>query len=215
MKIAIIGAGNVGATLGLGWAHAGHEVVFGLRDASKPAYQALLTQAGPHVHATTPAMAAAGAEVVVIAVPFGASLEAVRGLGDLAGKILIDCTNPVGPDITWAPPPEGSSAQAIAAAAPGARVVKAFSTTGAENMRQPRLGDAIAANFLAGDDAQAKAVVVGLSRDLGMEPVDTGGLARAQQLESLAILWISLAYQQGLGRDFAFALARRTPVSAG
>jgi hypothetical protein len=101
-----------------------------------------------------------------------------------------------------------SAAEQVASWAKGARVVKCFNTTGAENMANPRFGADRAVMFLAGDDEAAKKSVVKLGEDLGFEMVDAGALSIARLLEPVAMLWIRLAFRRGLGRDFAFKLLR-------
>ena len=130
-----------------------------------------------------------------------------RGLADkLAGKIVIDCNNPLvwkeGP--VWTPPAEGSLAAAIAKAAPGARVVKAFNQFGAEYHKDPRGAQV----FLAADDAEAKKTVSEFSKNAGFDPIDAGPLRNAAVLENVAMLWIHLATVGGQGRDFAFHMKR-------
>src|SRR5262249_23186695 len=150
----------------------------------------------------------ADAEVVVLATPWDGAEQAVRAAGDLAGKILIDCTNPVGPGLSHAAPPSG--AEHVARWAPGARLVKAFNTVGYNVMEQPRFGDRAADAYLCGDDAAAKHTVAELARELGFEAVDCGPLAKAALLEALALLWISLARQgPRSAREIAFSLLRR------
>jgi NADPH-dependent F420 reductase len=206
MRIGIIGTGNVGGTLGRRWS-ALHEVAFGTRRTEDPAVHALVAATGGRARAASTREAAAFGDVVVLATPWDATLDAVRGAGDLAGKVLVDCTNPVGPGLRHALP-EGSASEAIAAATKGARVVKAFNTAGFEVFAEPRFGGETASLFLCGDDGRAKDTVAGLARELGMEPVDCGRLAQARRLEELALLWISLA-AQGQGRAHAFRLLRR------
>jgi len=97
MKIGIIGAGNVGGALGKGWAASGHEVKFGVRDPAKPEVTALLKQLGSAASASSVAEAAAFGEVVVLTTPWNATQTAIQSAGNLAGKILVDCTNPLKP----------------------------------------------------------------------------------------------------------------------
>lgn len=209
MRIGIIGAGSVGGALGRGWAKRGHEVVFGVRDPGKPEMAKLLHQA-EGARAASVAEAAAFGEVVVLATPWGGTRDAVQQAGDLAGKVLLDCTNPLTSDLSGLDVPPGSSAaQQIAAWAPGARVVKIFNTTGANNMADPIYDEQPATMFFCGDDGEAKAVASHLAADLGFEPIDAGPLREAPLLESLALLWIHLAYRQKLGREIAFQLMRR------
>lgn len=119
-----------------------------------------------------------------------------------------DATNPLTAKLELAVGFDGSAGETVARLAPGARVVKAFNTTGAENMANAR-GFAVKPMMpVAGDDAAAKDAVRKLAEELGFEAVDAGPLAMSRQLEPLAMLWIKLAYAQGLGRNFAFALAR-------
>ncbi len=177
------------------------------RDPEDPQARALAEEVEADL--ATPVESARGADLVVLAVPGGAAVEAARALGDLAGKILLDTTNPVGPGLLPTPDPAGRSlAERVAEAASGARVVKGFHTLAAEHMGQGRLDGRPAALFLCGDDADAKAAVAGLAEGLGFEAVDVGGLDRARLTEPLALVWITLAVRQGLGRDFAFALLR-------
>jgi hypothetical protein len=206
MRIAIIGTGNIGGTLGRRWA-ARHEVAFGTRRPEDAKVQALVAAAGGSARAASAHEAAAFAEVVVLATPWSAALEAVRSAGDLAGKVVVDCTNPVGPGLRH-DLASGSGAQTIAAEIPSARVVKAFNTAGYEVFADPRFGTEAASLFLCGDDPAAKDTVAGLARELGMEPVDCGPLGQARRLEELALLWISLA-AQGQGRSHCFRLLRR------
>lgn len=210
MKIGIIGAGTVGGTLGRGWAAKGHEVFFGVRDPSKAEVGRAVADAGPGARTGAVADAGSFGEAVVLATPWQAVRSALEAAGDLAGKVLVDCTNPLKPDLSGlAVGPDGSGGEQVAAWAPGARVVKAFNTTGAENMADPRYGEGRLTMLLAGDDAAAKETVARLAEDLGFEALDAGSLAASRHLERLALLWIHLAYRQGLGRGFGFRLVRR------
>jgi predicted dinucleotide-binding enzyme len=208
MRIGIIGAGNVGGALGGGWARKGHEVTFGVRHPEDPKVKKLLEETG--ARAASPAEAAAGAEVVVLATPWDATESAVRGAGDLAGKVLFDATNPLAPNLSGLTHGfDTSAAEQIASWAPGARVVKIFNTTGANNMANPDFHGTAATMFYCGDDAGAKSTAHQLAADLGFDPVDAGNLEQARLLEPLALLWIRLAYLQGMGREIAFKLMKR------
>ncbi len=209
MKIGIIGSGNVGKTLGEAWAKKGHQVLFSFsRDLhTLRAYAAGL---GENASAGTPAEAVTYGEVVLFAPPWPAVEDALQAAGSLKGKILIDCTNPLKPDLSGLALGHTTSAgEEIARRVTGARVVKAFNTTGAENMKSPQFGSQRAAMLICGDDAGAKAVVSDLVRDVGFELVDAGALHIARLLEPLAMLWIHLAYGQQMGTGFAFGLLRR------
>ena len=210
MKIGIIGAGNIGGTLGRAWAAKGHEVVFGVRDPRGPKVQELVKATGGKARAASPAEAAAHGEVVLLATPWAAAQAALRGAGDLTGKILIDATNPLRPDLSGLTLGHTTSAaEEVARWAPGATVVKAFNTIGAQHMANPRFGTQSASMLICGDDAAAKKAVLALAEVLGFDPVDAGPLTQARLLEPLAMLWISLAYAYGHGADIAFKLLRR------
>jgi len=204
MRIAVIGTGHVGGALGTGWARAGHDVIFGARDPEGSNAQLLPAKVAGKTRLMSLADAVASAEVVVLAVPGPAVADALREISaGLPGKILIDCTNPgVGPSA-------GSGGERVARLAPGAKVVKAFNTTGFENMENPQYGNGSVTMFYAGDDADSKRVVHGLAKDLGFDPVDAGGLSQARALEMLASFWGALAYGQKMGRGIAFRLLRR------
>ena len=209
MKIAVIGAGNVGGALGTLWAGKGHEVVFGVRDPKSAKVAALAKSSG--ARAASLVEAASDAEIVVLATPWPAAEEAIRSAGNLAGKILVDCLNPIRPDLSGLLiGTDNSAAEEVARWAPEAKVVKAFSTIGAENFANPRFGSENASMFIAGDDPAAKAAVGALAAELGFDVVDTGPLVAARWLEPLAMLWVHLGYRQGLGTTgHAFKLLRR------
>lgn len=205
MKIGIIGAGNVGGNLGVRLAKSGFAVRFGLKDGKDAA--ALLARArteGPGgATAGTVEEAAKSSDVVFVAVPANVAVDIARSLaGVLAGKVVVDCNNGLtwkdGP--VWAPPAEGSLAQAIAKAAPGAKVVKAFNTFGAEHHLDPHLTGEPATVFMAADDVGAKKTVAEIATKAGFHPVDAGPLRNAGVLENVAILWIHLAMAGGKGR---------------
>lgn len=209
MSVAIIGTGNVGGALGVRLARAGYAVRFGAREGKD--LEDLLVRAGEGAVATSPVEAVAGAEVVVLAVPGAAAVEAATALGDLTGKVLVDCTNPVrweaGP--VWDPPAEGSNTAALARALPGARVIKAFSTFGAEFHADPGLAGGPVDVPIAGDDDAAREWVAGIAERAGFCPIDAGPLRNAAVLENLAVLWIHLATVGGRGRNAAFKLMSR------
>jgi 8-hydroxy-5-deazaflavin:NADPH oxidoreductase len=208
-RVAIIGAGNVGGGLGVRLSNSGLPVKFGVRPGTD--VKALLASC-KDATATAPEEAAAWGELVFLAVPGAVALEVARSLaGALAGKVVVDCNNPLvwkdGP--VWTPPPEGSLAAAIAKAAPGARVVKGFNTFGAEFHKDPSRAGVPADVFLAGDDAGAKKLVMDLAKQAGFRPVDAGPLRNAAVLENVAMLWIHLATVGGQGRDFTFVMQRK------
>jgi 8-hydroxy-5-deazaflavin:NADPH oxidoreductase len=210
MNIAIIGAGNVGGTLGKGWAKAGHEVIFGVRDASDSKLKELLAATGGRAKAASVKDAAASADVIALTVPWPAAQDALKSAGNLNGKILLDCTNPLKPDLSGLT--NGfttSGGEQVAAWAPGARVVKIFNTTGAGNMGNPVYAEGASVMLFCGDDAASKKTAAKLAADLGFDPYDVGPLQEARLLEPFALTWIHLAVFQKLGTNFAFRLVKR------
>ncbi|MCY1012967.1 NAD(P)-binding domain-containing protein [Nannocystis pusilla] len=208
--IAIVGPGTVGSAIARRLVAAGFKKVsFGVRSGSKIAEA--LAELDGKVTASLAPEAAAAADIVFLAVPGGVAVQAAHGLGDLRGKIVVDCNNPLtwsqGP--VWAPPPEGSITAALQAALPGARVLKAFNTFGAEFHADPKLGDTVVDVPIAGDDAEAKATLSALIQRAGFHPIDAGPLRNAAALENMAVLWIHLALVGGQGREVAFKLLRR------
>jgi hypothetical protein len=151
------------------------------------------------------------AEVAFLATPYQANADALAGL-NLTGKVLVDCTNPVGPGLTHGLQSRTSGAEEVQQLAPGAKVVKAFTIYGFENFqnsRYPGYGDVKPAMLIAGDDAPAKATVSKLCEDLGWRPVDVGPLSSSLHLEHMTLLWIKMGRVQGKGADFVWAMLER------
>jgi predicted dinucleotide-binding enzyme len=209
MKIAVIGAGNVGGTLGRRWSSAGHEVVFGVRDPGAEKIRRLIAACAEGTSAALPADAAADAEVVVLAIWWHVAEEVIRGLGDLAGKILIDCTNPLDEKLQLTHGHTESGGEMIADWAPTARVVKAFNTVPWEAMADPEYGGQRPTLFFCGGDEFAAETVRGLILDIGFEPCYVGGIEMSRYLEPLAALWIMACRVRQPGSDFAFRLIGR------
>lgn len=211
MNIGIIGAGNVGGTLGRRWAAKGHKVVFASRTPDSDKIRALIAEAGPLATAATAAAAASASDVLVLSTPWEAARQALQDCGDLAGKILIDATNPILPGLAGLSVGTASSAgEQVAAWAPGAKVVKALNSVGYNIMADPKFEAGRAVMFYCGDDWEAKSAVRGLLEELGFEAIDAGPLKQARLLEPFAMLWITLAYAQGFGREIGFAFLRRS-----
>ena len=209
MKIAVIGTGNVGVALGKRWAELGHQVTLGTRDPNSDKVQALLMTAEPNLGAAPVREAIARSEVVALATPWPAVQAIAESVEDWGDKIIVDCTNPIGPGFQLAIGGAISGAEQVAAWTRSGRVVKAFNTTGAENMADPIYQSQPITMFICGDDPEAKAAVSRLAGDLGFEVADTGGLAMARYLEPMAMVWIHLAIVRKQGRNIAFRLVRR------
>ena len=204
MRLAIIGTGNIGGGLGRAWAAKGHAITFGVRHVDDADTTALARAIGASV-ATIPA-SLADADVIVLATPFAAVPAVAAALPDWAGRLVIDCTNPIGPGFKLLHGHTDSGSEAVARLLPGARVVKSFSAQGAEVLAHPVYHGVAASNFYCGDDAEAKAVVKQLVEDVGFEAIDAGGLSSARFLEPITMLWITMS--RTLGRDFAFKVLR-------
>ncbi|MFE9659793.1 NAD(P)-binding domain-containing protein [Streptomyces sp. NPDC005955] len=199
MRIGVLGTGNMADALATHWVRAGHEVAVGGRDPDRA--QRLAQRIGPAAHPTGLDAAAGFGEVVLAALPFGAGAEVVRELrGVLAGRVLLDCSNPVGPGFRLLTGQGPSAAEQLAAAAPEARVVKAFNLCHEDvwRMRPPVFDGRPLAVPVCGDDPQALALVRALVRDVGCDPVAGGGLDRAGLLEATAALFISLWVGEGV-----------------
>jgi 8-hydroxy-5-deazaflavin:NADPH oxidoreductase len=192
MKIAIIGAGNVGRALATSFGRAGHQVVVTSRDPQHASDLAAAVEGA--TTAPSPSAAAKDADIVVLAVPFANVAELAIDLRRaVAGKPVVDVTNRMsfganGPDMDTAT----SNAEELAVLLPEAHVVKAFNTLFSSNQADPFVDGVNLDGFVAADDDGAKAAVLQLVQSIGLNPVDVGPLARARQLESMAFLNIAL-----------------------
>lgn len=202
MKIAILGAGNVGATLGKRFAEVGHEVFYGVRNPSELDEKDLGGKVG------TVGEVAKQAEIILLAVPFASVEFALSESGDLTDKIIIDATNPLefkdgGLHLTLGF--DTSGGEKVAEFAKGGRVVKCFNQTGFANMAKPENS----AMFVCGNDADANEIVRKLAQEIGFDAINIGDLSKSRLLEPLAALWIHLAFSTDLKRDFAFSIVRK------
>jgi len=208
MKIGIIGAGDVGGTLGTIWRQRKHEIMFGVRNLQSQNVQRL-AQMDKSLKFGDINEAVAFGDVILFAIPWTSVEETIRRSGNLSGKIVIDPTNPLTPDLKQLALEDTSVAERIADLAKGAKVVKAFNTIGAKTLDNLIFGSDRADLFICGDDIPSKRVVGELATDIGFDVVDVGSLANARMLENLALLWIELALRQELGPNIAFKLLRR------
>jgi 8-hydroxy-5-deazaflavin:NADPH oxidoreductase len=204
MRLGIIGAGHVGGTLGRLWESQGHDVRFGLREPSKESGGGL-----NHARMGTVADVAAFADVIVLAIPYDATADALKATGPLAGKTVIDCTNPLLPDLSGlALGTTTSAGEEVARLLPEAKVVKCFNTLGYTNFADPVFGGDKASMLYCGDDAGAKLIVAELGNQLQFDMLDAGPLSQSRWLEAMAMLWISMAYKYGGSQRSAFRLLR-------
>jgi predicted dinucleotide-binding enzyme len=207
MKIAIIGAGNVGKALAGRFAKAGHEIVFGVRDPAAARNASL-----PHPALAT-AQAAASSDAIVLSTSWAGTEAACRAMtlaGRIAGKLVLDCTNPLamGPSgRELAVAHTNSAGELVAGWCPGAHVYKAFNAVPAEVMVAPERMTVKPVVLVAGDDAARKPTALKLVEDTGFEVRDAGPMRNARMLEYLALLYLDLAMVRGMSRSFAFALS--------
>ncbi len=200
MSITILGAGNMAKGLAGLFSKAGYEVVIGARDLQKA--QASF---GANVRVTDVKTAAAASNIVVLAVPHDAAAATVATAGSVAGKTIVDITNPLTADYQGLTIGHTTSAaEEIQKLAPQAKVVKAFNTLFAQVLQNGgKVGGVAATVFIAGDDEAANAAVEEVVRKSGLTPVQTGGLKQARYIEPLGGLNVALGYGRGLGTDIA------------
>ena len=186
--VSIIGTGNMGPAIASVVSKGGNTVeLFGQSDADK----------------------ALTGEIVVLAVPYGAVAEVIAQRGaELAGKVVVDITNPVDFETfdSLVVPADSSATAVIAAALPQSRVVKAFNTTFAATLASGKVGDETTTVLIAGDDADAKALLAGIVTAGGLHAVDAGSLRRARELEALGYLQITLAAAEKIAWTAGFAV---------
>ena len=201
MQVLVIGTGNMGAGFVKQLRAAGHQVAVTARDPAKA--QAMAQQHG--AQAVPAAGAATGADAIVVATAYADAAAALRSLGDIGGKTVIDITNPLTPDFMGLTLGHSTSAaEEIAKAVPGADVVKGFNTVFAQVLAEgAALGGQKVTVFLASDSERAKQTARALAESMGFQTMDAGGLKNARYLEPLAGLNIYLGYGAGLGTGIA------------
>jgi predicted dinucleotide-binding enzyme len=193
-KIAIIGKGNVGKALAEGLRRAGNEVRFGSTDPKE-----------------SPSEVSAWADVVILAVPWGAHAEIARTIGSaLDGKPVVDVSNVLTPSFELALGFTTSEAEELQKLVPRAKVVKAFNTVFAQNMSTGRLRGERLTVLVAGEDAGTKGIVRKLAEGIGFDSVDAGPLKSARYLEPLGMLNITLGYGLKMGTDIGFRLVKKS-----
>jgi 8-hydroxy-5-deazaflavin:NADPH oxidoreductase len=204
MKVAIIGAGNVGKALATSITRAGHDVTL---TAKHPEHAEAAAEATGATTAATNVAAVTDADIVILAVPFAAAGEEVANeiRDDVAGKTIIDVTNPIKPDLSGLSTDDSSAAEELQKLLPDARVVKAFNTIFASNQANPtREVD----GYIAADDEGAKQQVISLVESIGFTALDVGPLSASRFLEGMALINIGLNAQNGWSWTSAWKLER-------
>jgi len=197
-RIAVIGAGNIGGTLGKKWAAAGHSVAFGVSDSNSKKVQAVRAELGPTASIGSVADALASADVALMAVP-GGVMDALiaANAAQLDGMTVIDAANRMGGG-------DMNSFATFRAQTPNARVYRAFNIYGWENFAGPVVGGAQADLFYCGPDSESRAVVERLISDVGLRPMCVGDADKVDVVDGVLRLWFALANGQHLGRHLAF-----------
>lgn len=204
LRIAVLGAGNIGGTIGRKWAHAGYQVTFGVQDPNGKNAQALRSELGERVKIGTVADAlSSNPDVVLLAVPGGAMEATIsQYASQLDGRILLDSANRMGAPVM-------NSFAALSQHAPQARIYRAFNIYGFENFANPEYQGVQADLFYCGSDGDSRPIVEQLISAVGLRPVYLGGIEQVGVVDSITGLWFSLAIGQKKGRHLAFKMLER------
>ncbi len=198
LRVAVLGAGNIGGTLGKKWAAAGHSVAFAVTDPNGQRAQAVRAALGNTVSIGSVADALASADIALMAVPGGVMDETIAAnAAQLDGKTIIDAANRMGGG------PLNSFAT-FQARTPNARVYRAFNTYGWENFADPIFGGTQADLFYCGPDGESRSVVERLISDIGLRPMRVGDADQVDVVDGVSRLWFALVFSQHMGRHLAF-----------
>lgn len=211
MKITFIGNGNVGGALANNLQKAGHQVTIALKELGGES-ETKAKELNQNFNLLEISKACGNADVVFLAVPFGAVEDALSSAGDLTGKIVVDCTNPVAAGFKHGLNNEKSGTEFVQELVPDAKVVKSFTIYGFENFidsNYPNYKEVRPAMLIAGNDTASKEIVRKINNDLGYDTVDTGDASQALHLEHMTLLWIKMARVQGKGSGFTWAILER------
>lgn len=206
MKVAVLGVGNVGGALARLWSQHGCEVSLTARTSAKAES---LRNKFPECSVVS-AEKLSEIDVIALCVPWSSAREALKPIGNLHGKVIVDCTNPLNQNASaLVVGGTDSAAEQIQTWYPEAHVVKAFNTLGSTLLGNGDFGGRLADGFYCGDDPAAKEKVAPLIKSAGLHPVDVGPLRTARYLEAMAMLWIDMTIQQQRGGNYAFKLMFR------
>ena len=211
MKIAFIGCGQVGAPLADHLQRAGHSVTLATSHPDSESVKKARSRNG-NLQVAAPKQAVGDAEVVFLATPFQANEAALAAVaGEIRGKILVDCTNPVGPGLRHGLNNVRSGSEMVASLVPDARVVKAFTIYGFENFEDSSYPgyNVKPVMMYCGEDPAAKEVIGKLIAQLGWDPLDVGGLEQALHLEHMTLLWVRMVRIMGHSPNIVWAALTR------
>ncbi len=211
MKIAFIGYGQVGSALADQLQRRGHQVTLAAHNPASDSVKAALSR-NPGLQVAAAKAAVAEAEVVFVATPYAAAAEALAAVApELVGKILVDCTNPVGPGLSHGLGSSSSGSERLQAQLPHTQVVKAFTIYGFENFENNVFPghNTKPVMMFCGRDAAAKAKVAQLISELGWEPLDVGGLEQALHLEHMTLLWVRMVRVHHHSPHMVWAVLKR------
>ena len=205
MNIAIIGTGNIGGRLAKAWANKDHRIFLGTRNPGEEKIKKIIATHPDKITAHSLKEAVGQAAVILVALPASMAFDGTKQLGDIKGKIIIDAMNAV----FRKPDGYNGTSEAIMAASGNDHIVKCFNWIGAENMDNPHYGNEVADMILCGNYTEDKSIVKKLAEDCGFNVYDIGGLDKEPITEQAALLWGSLAFGAGLGRNIAFKILKR------
>jgi predicted dinucleotide-binding enzyme len=205
MKLAFIGIGNVGFAIANNLQKKGHDIIVANNDENSETVKKALEQ-NPNFSVKKVQEAINETEVIFLATPFQANKEILKSL-KFNGKVLVDCTNPVGMSISHGLKSEISGSEKVQEWAPDAKVVKAFTIYGFENFINSSYPNynVKPVMMIAGNDSDAKTVVSKINSDLGYETLDTGKLDLALHLEHMTLLWVKMVRRDGHHPNFVWA----------
>ena len=208
MRIAVIGSGSVGAGVARSWSGLGHSVVIGSRSPESERVVSLVSEIRNGVSASGLAHSVAGADVIVLAVPWSAAEVSLAALGNLSGRVLLDATNPFVKGLSLGLGHDDSGGEQVARWAVGAHVVKALNIVDARLLDGRKLDDREISIPICGDDKDAKGVAGSLIAELGFDVIDAGKLEISRLLEPLCLLMIKMSMKKSLGNEIGFRVLR-------
>jgi predicted dinucleotide-binding enzyme len=211
MRITFIGYGRVGGPLADHLQRLGHDVTLAAANPSSESVQKVLAK-NPNLKVAPAKDAVSNAEVAFLATPFQANEAALKSvIGELKGKVLVDCTNPVGPNLTHGLNNRQSGSEMVQELVPDAKVVKAFTIYGFENLEDSSYPgyNVKPVMMYCGKDSAAKGIVGRLIAQLGWNPLDVGGLEQALHLEHMTLLWVRMVRVNGHSPHLVWAMLTR------